>query len=280
MLRLGAWLVPGLALAVPGRRRAALCWTVTSAAVVATLLGLGLTARVWPVAVLLLLPAWMVAAPSAVRGIAGNPAALPTPGWAASLALLHWGPALAVVAMTASGWVLLDTDAPASLPALAPGEVAACRIEPWGDALERGALVVAGEAGGRFLGRILGLPGERVEPDGEDWRLDGIPGVRVERELLLPLDGEGTPGTRSVVVRHGDHYLSLWSRGGAEDAAPPGEAVELAVDEVYVLALDQGGGASLDSRARGGLPLDRVHPASCLLLWSSDRAARIGRPIP
>ncbi len=274
-----AWFVPGLALVRPGRLRAALLWVGTSAAVVAGLLSLALTATVWPVAVLLLLPAWLVVAPLAVRSIARPAPATPSVGWMASLTLLHWTPALVVLALTAPGWFLLRADNPASLPALAPGEIAACRCGRGTSTLARGDLVVAGVAGERFLGRILGLPGERVEPDGDGWLLDGAPAVRAERDLLLPPEDDSTPGTRSLVYRVGDRYLSLWSRGTPEPAPGPGAAAELAAGEVYVLALDHGGGASLDSRSRGAFPLDRVHPAHCVLLWSPQRLARFGRPV-
>lgn len=273
------WLVPGLALVGPGRLLAAMTWISVSASVIAVLLGLGLTARVWPVAVLLLLPAWLVAAPLAVRSVARAGGAAPSPAIVAILGFLHWTPALVVLALTAPGWVLLDADNPASLPALAPGEVAACRTGSGTDPLERGTLVVAGGAGERFLGRVLGLPGERVEPDGDVWRLDGVPVVRAERDLLLPPQEETARGTRSLVYRVESAFLSLWSRGEVEGAVRKGTPVDLAVDEWYVLALDYGGGASLDSRARGAFPRDRVHPARCLLLWSTVRAGRIGRPI-
>jgi len=277
--RILAWFVPGLALAGPGRMPAALLWVGTSAAVVAGPLALALTAWVWPVAVLLLLPAWLVVAPMAARAIARPAAPPPSAGWMASLTLLHWVPALVVLALTGPGWYLLRADNPASLPLLAPGEIAACRCGRGPTTLGRGDLVVAGVSGERFLGRILGLPGERVEPDGDGWSLDGQPVVRAERDLLLPLDEGSTPGTRSLVYRIGDRYLSLWSRGPPEAAAGPGAAAELAAGELYVLALDHGGGASLDSRSRGAFPLDRVHPATCVLLWSPERPARIGRPV-
>ncbi|MFH1531900.1 MAG: S26 family signal peptidase [Pseudomonadota bacterium] len=276
---IAAWLVPGLALAVRGRRREALAWIGVSAAVIAVLLALGLTARVWPVAVLLMLPAWLVAAPLAVRAAQRGEAASPSTGMTTLLGLLHWAPALVVLAVTAPGWILLDADNPASLPVLAPGEMALCRADPGSGPLERGSLVVAGAAGERFLGRILGLPGEGVEAGEDGWRLDGVPTVRAERDLLLPSRKETDPGTRSLVVRVSDSYLSLWSRGPVEENGE-GASVELTADEVYVLALDQRGGASLDSRARGAFPLARVRPARCLLLWSPHRLPRVGRPIP
>jgi len=180
--------------------------------------------------------------------------------------------------MTAPGWILLDSDNSASLPVLAPGEVAACRT-PWSDdAPGRGELVVAGARGARFLGRVLGLPGERVEPDRGGWRLDRVLAARSERDLLLPLGENTTPGTRSLVYRVGDAYLSLWSRGPVEDAVPQGAAVDLAADEVYVLALEHSA-AAVDSRMQGGIPLDLVQAARCVLLWSPSRTARVGRPL-
>jgi len=280
LVDVASWAVPGLALVRPGRRWAAFAWIGVSAAVIAALLALGLTARVWPVAVLLMLPAWLVAAPLAVRAVQRGEAVSISTGMAALLGLLHWTPALVVLALTAPGWILLDADNPASLPVLAPGEMAACRISAGPDPLERGGLVVAGDVGERFLGRILGLPGERVEPGEGGWRLDGVHAVLAERDLLLPRRKDTEPGTRSLVYRVGDAYLSLWSRGPVEGASGKEAAVNLTADEVYVLALDHGGGASLDSRLRGPFPLARVHPARCLLLWSPLRPARIGRPIP
>ena len=280
-LRVLAWLVPGLALAGPGRWRMTLGWVGTSAAVVAGLLALGFTARVWPVAPILLLPAWLLAAPLAVRATSRDVVSDPSPWTVAGLGLLHWLPALLVLTLTVPGWLLLAANNPASLPALAPGEVAVCRGGDRDTAVARGDLVVAGRPGARFLGRVLGLPGERVEPTEDGWHLDGIPVVRSERELLLPPGDEIAPGTRSVVVRVGDAYLSLWSRsqGPGQVVMKRGAAVDLAADEVYVLALDQSAGASLDSRAHRGFPLERVDAARCLLAWSPTRTARIGRPL-
>ncbi len=280
LARVAAGLAPGLALAGPGRWFMALLWIVTSATVVAALLALALTATVWPVAVLLLLPAWLVAAPMAVRSAAGPSSAPPRPGPMAGLVLLHWAPALVVLALLAPRWIIVDADTPASLPALAPGELAVCRVEARTEAPRRGELVVAGAPGERFLGRILGLPGERIEPEGEGWRLDGVPIARSERDLLLPLDDDASAGTRSLVYRKGGRYLSLWSRGPAEAMAGAAAGAEIAAGEVYVLALDHGAGRALDSRSRGGFPLDRVPRARCLLLWSPERLARLGRSVP
>lgn len=279
LVRVAAWLVPGLALAVSGRWPLGLLWVMTSAAVLAGALALALTATVWPVAVLLLLPAWIVAAPLAVRAVARGGSMAPRPGPMAALFFLHWTPALVVLAALAPGWFVMDVDNPASLPALAPGELAMCRTGGLAEAPARGDLVVAGPPGERFLGRVLGLPGERVEPDGDGWRLDGAPAARAERDLLLAPDEDAAAGTRSLVYRVGDRYLSLWSRGPAEATAGPGAAAELAESEVYVLALDHEGGVALDSRARGAFPLDRIYPARCFLLWSPHRLARVGRPV-
>ena len=275
-----AWLIPGLALAGPGRLLAVLTWVCVSASVVALLLCLGLTAQVWPVAVLLLLPAWLLAATLAVRARGKKGGATPSPQMVALLGLLHWAPALVVLVVTLPGWVLLNADNPASLPALVPGEIAACRISFVDEPIKRGTLVLADGPEGRFLGRALGLPGERVEPDGDGWRIDGVPAARSERDLLLPPREEKSSGTRSLVYRVDDSYLALWSRGMAETTVGKGTLVDLAADQWYVLALDHGGGASLDSRAWGAFSKGQVHSARCLLLWSTVRAGRIGRPVP
>ncbi len=176
-------------------------------------------------------------------------------------------------------WDILAADQAASLPLLAPGEVAACRVGSPDAPSARGALVLAGDRDARFIGRLLGLPGERVEPAGGTWRVDGVPAVRSVRDLLLAPEGEGSEGTRSLVYRVGDGYLSLWSRRPLESALDRGVPVELGYDEVFVLALDHNGGAALDSRARGPFPQERVHEARCVLLWSGHRFARIGRPL-
>ena len=280
MIRIATWLVPGLVLARHGSLRAALPWVLTSAAVTALLPGLALSGLVWPVAVILLLPAWLVAASLAARAVApADPR--PKVGAAAFLALLHWVPAVVVMMVFVPCWDILVVGQPASLPLLAPGEVAACRGgSPDTDTRPaRGALVVAGEGEARFLGRLLGLPGERVEPAAGTWRVDNITAARSVRDLLLAPGGEGGEGTRSLVYRVRDGYLSLWSRGPLETAVDRGAPVELGHDEVYVLALDHHGGAALDSRARGPFPLERVREARCVLLWSGHRFARIGRPL-
>ena len=278
LLGVATWLVPGLALARQGSPWAALPWVLTSAAVTALLLGLALSGWVWPVAVFLLLPAWFVAAPLAAR--TGAPTARPPEvGAAALLALLHWIPAIVVIAVFAPDWDILAADQAASLPLLAPGEVAACRIGSSDARPVRGALVVAGARDERFIGRVLGLPGERVEPAAGTLRVDGTPAVRSVRDLLLAPGDERGQGTRSLVYRVGDGYLSLWSRGPLEAAVDSGVPVELGHDEVYVLALDYHGGAALDSRARGPFPQERVREARCVLLWSGHRSARIGRPL-
>jgi len=278
LLGVATWLVPGLALARQGSPWAALPWVLTSAAVTALLLGLALSGLVWPVAVLLLLPAWLVVAPLAARpGATADPR--PGAGAAVLLALLHWIPAIVVMMVFVPDWDILAADQAASLPLLAPGEVAVCRGGSPDAALTRGALVVAGDREARFLGRLLGLPGERVEPAAGTWRVDGAPAVRSVRDLLLAPGGEGSEGTRSLVYRVGDGYLSLWSRGPPEAAVDSVAPVELGHDEVYVLALDHHGGAALDSRTRGPFPLERVHEARCVLLWSGHRFARIGRPL-
>ncbi|MBM4370666.1 MAG: hypothetical protein FJ098_03385 [Deltaproteobacteria bacterium] len=263
-----AVLVPGLLFAGAGRPGAATGRALLSGAVTALLLALGLTGVAWPPGLLLLLVAWLVTASQGFRPGAGG--VRPGARITSALALAAWGPPLGVVLALAPGWELLAPRDPASLPLLGPGEIAACR-DPGPRDPARGALVLAGAEDGRFLGRILGLPGETVATVEGSWTVDGAVAAR---SVVMRTHGE-----TSVVLRLPGGFVPLHRRGAEEPPDPEVAPVTLGPGEVWVLASELGG-AALDSRGLGPFPLDEVRPAACVLLWSPHRPLRIGRPLP
>jgi len=117
---------------------------------------------------------------------------------------------------------------------------------PGGTRLWRGALAIFVNPNDRaliFIKRVIALPGDRVDIDGAE--------VRVNGQSLAVTPAGGAPG---VAYERGDHgpYAVL------PRAAAGGPPIHLTVPDGQALVLGDNRAASLDSRAFGTIPLADV----------------------
>lgn len=171
------------------------------------------------------------------------------------------------------------------IPAILPGDrfFADKRVgQRGGQAVHRGDIAVFVYPNDRttmYVKRIIGLPGDRVEIDGMQVKVNG---KRIDHEEVTDL---GSPELSRQLVDHrafretadGKTYVVLWRKNDARDGAH--EAVTSIVPNGHVFVLGDNRDSSRDSRQFGTLPLADV---SCVArqIWfsaSAESGLRIGR---
>jgi signal peptidase I len=159
------------------------------------------------------------------------------------------------------------------IPNILPGDrfFADKRVgRPGGPRLWRGALAVFLYPNDRttlFVKRIIGLPGDRIDIDGTQVKVNG---AEIRGEELHDL---GDPALRPLLDRNlafrekGEHggYTVLWRK----DAEP--EKLSLTVPNGQVFVLGDNRGASHDSRHFGVLPLADVTAVARQVWFSFDQ---------
>jgi len=146
---------------------------------------------------------------------------------------------------------------------------------PGGTRLWRGALAIFVNPNDRatiFIKRVIALPGDRVEVDG--------PEVRVNDQELATSPGGDDAGGPRLVRERGDHgSYPVLRPTGAAPASPP---VKLVVPDGQVFVLGDNRTAAVDSRRFGTIPLADVKGVARQVWFSSNHAdgvrwSRIGR---
>lgn len=164
---------------------------------------------------------------------------------------------------------------------------------PGGTRLWRGALAIFVNPNDRtqiFIKRVIGLPGDRVEVDGAEVRVNGKALGVEEAPVANPPDGSGRGRGGGALTRRerGDRgtYGVLVPLAGAEPRQPADRAAPPVIDRVIpdgqVFVLGDNRPATVDSRRFGAIPLSDVKGVA-RQVWFSSRApegvrwSRIGR---
>jgi signal peptidase I len=142
-----------------------------------------------------------------------------------------------------------------------------------GARLWRGALAVFVNPNDRtqiFIKRVVALPGDRVDIDGGEVRINGSP-------LAVPASGDDAPG---VARERGDHGTYAVLRGAASAGMPA--VTKLVVPDGQVFVLGDNRAVALDSRRFGTIPLADVKGIARQIWFSSGHGAgirwgRVGR---
>jgi len=170
------------------------------------------------------------------------------------------------------------------MPAILPGDrfFADKRVgHPDGMKLRRGAIAVFLYPNDRttlFVKRVIGLPGDHVEIDGTQVKVNGSELRQVELRTL------GDPSLDPLLAAHlayrevadGTSYTVLWRKDGER------KQLSLTVPNGQVFVLGDNRDAAHDSRHFGVLPLADVTAVARQVWFSADRedgvrARRIGR---
>jgi len=133
-----------------------------------------------------------------------------------------------------------------------------------GTRLWRGALAVFVSPNDRalvYIKRIIALPGDRVDIDGGD--------VRVNGQALAT--GEGAPS--GLAHEQGDHGPYTILPGSAQAGGAAG-AIHLTVPDGQVFLLGDNRGAALDSRRFGTVPLADVKGVARQVWFSAGRGGQ------